>query len=65
MENENRTIIRSIYCKSHGGFHSVKRTFHEFDSKLELEKLMAELDCGCTVWMATIERDPEVLKYLP
>jgi hypothetical protein len=54
----------AYYCEKHKRFQPVKRTFHEFDLKFDLEKLMAELNCGCKLWIATVERDPAVLAYL-
>ena len=53
----------AYYCEKHGGFWKVKRTFHEFDFKLDIEKLMAELECGCNIWIATVERDSVVLQW--
>lgn len=53
----------AYFCEKHKGFYNVKKTFHKFDFKDEVEKLMAELECGCTLWIATVERDKQVLEW--
>lgn len=60
-DEEEKTV--AYYCPKHKKFLNPKRFYHEFDLKLEIEKLMAELECGCSVWVASVERDPVVLDW--
>jgi len=50
----------AYYCEKHNGFFRVKETYHKFDFKIECEKLMAKLECGCELWIATVERSTKV-----
>lgn len=52
----------SYYCEKHRRFSGVKDYIHEADFKLDLMKLVAVLECGCKIWVATVEINPEWLK---
>jgi len=53
-------MIKEIYCREHKDFKAIKGVAYKFDFDLNFVKLVAILECGCEVWVATSEKEAEV-----
>ena len=54
--------MSKIYCEKHKKFSKVKKHIHEPDLKLDIMKIVAILECGCKLWIASAETNPEWLE---
>lgn len=47
--------VSAYYCEKHKDFKKVEEVIHEPDLKLNLMKVVAVLECGCKIWVATAD----------
>jgi hypothetical protein len=57
---EYRVEDFAYYCMTHKKFSKPTRLYLRLDRTLGITQLMAELECGCSVWIASAEKEQDL-----